>query len=288
MWFFLALAGALFQVLRNMSMKHLGHALDNTINVWSRVAFILPFAGAAVMLEGVPVVGEGFWVNSMLFGVTQGLGTLSLSRALSASSISLVTALWKMSLVLLVVVGYVVLGEIPTPVGLAGVGVSLVGVYLLNVQFARISPWAPLAALVNDPGQRWTLAAACCYAPSVVLIKQMALSSSVPFSILAGYSAATALLTPYALYRSRRNFRRLINHWPSLLGLGAFGSLGAWFSTTAYTFTVSSYVEAVKQVEVLFALAIGYLVFNEGATVRLIWPGAAVIMAGLVLLKVGG
>jgi hypothetical protein len=33
MWFGLALLSAFFQVLRNMSMKHLGHALDDTINV---------------------------------------------------------------------------------------------------------------------------------------------------------------------------------------------------------------------------------------------------------------
>src|SRR5687767_3912795 len=40
MWFGLALLSALFQVLRNMSMKHLGHELDDTINVWGRFTFI--------------------------------------------------------------------------------------------------------------------------------------------------------------------------------------------------------------------------------------------------------
>jgi len=38
---------ALFQVLRNMVMKRLGHALDETINVWGRFTFLLPFTGAA-------------------------------------------------------------------------------------------------------------------------------------------------------------------------------------------------------------------------------------------------
>ena len=43
-WFVLSIGSALFQVLRNMVMKRLGHALDETINVWGRFTFILPFA----------------------------------------------------------------------------------------------------------------------------------------------------------------------------------------------------------------------------------------------------
>ena len=44
MWLALALAAALFQVLRNTAMKRLGHALDEYINVWGRFTFLLPFA----------------------------------------------------------------------------------------------------------------------------------------------------------------------------------------------------------------------------------------------------
>jgi hypothetical protein len=33
LWFALSVGSALFQVLRNMVMKRLGHALDETINV---------------------------------------------------------------------------------------------------------------------------------------------------------------------------------------------------------------------------------------------------------------
>jgi hypothetical protein len=51
--------------------------------------------------------------------------------------------------------------------------------------------------------------------------------------------------------------------------------------------TVSSYVEAVKQVELLMALAVGYLVFGEGARVKLIWPGCVVMLIGLALLMLG-
>jgi uncharacterized membrane protein len=76
-------------------------------------------------------------------------------------------------------------------------------------------------------------------------------------------------------------------YWKSFVGMGLAGTLSTWAGTTAYTMTLSSYVEAVKQVEILLALAIGYLIFQEGARIRVIWAGTVVIMLGMILLKLG-
>ncbi len=287
MWFTLSLLSALFQVLRNVAMKRLGHALDETINVWGRFTFLLPFAALGVLIQGIPPVQKGFWTCGLLFGITQVLGTMSLSKALKKSDISLVTPLWKLSLILLVCWGYIALGEVPSGMGLSGLAFSLLGVYLLNIRQARISFWAPMAALVKDPGQRWTVGAAMGYAPSVVLIKKMALLSDPMFAMLMAYVVCSAMITPYTLYRSRQHFCMIRPHWKGFVALGACAALATLFGTTAYTLTVSSYVEAVKQVEVLLALMIGYFLFDEGATIRTIWPGTLVMLIGLVLLKLG-
>ena len=287
MWFILSLLSALFQVLRNVAMKRLGHALDDTINVWGRFAFLLPFAALGVLFRGIPPIQKGFWLYGLLFGITQVLGTLSLSKALKKSDISLVTSLWKLSLILLVCWGYLALKEVPSALGLAGLILSVLGVYLLNIHQARISFWAPLVALFKDSGQRWTVGAAMGYAPSVVLIKKMALLSDPMFAVLMAYVYCFVLITPYTLYRSRRHFSKIRSYWKGFVSLGLCAALSTWFGTTAYTMTVSSYVEAVKQVEVLFALIIGYFFFNEGPTIRTIWLGTLVMLMGLVLIKLG-
>jgi drug/metabolite transporter (DMT)-like permease len=287
MWFSLALLSALFQVLRNMAMKHLGHALDENINVWGRFTFLLPFALAGVLVQGVPRIQAGFWTTAALFGIVQVLATLSLSRALKVSDISLVTALWKISVLILAVWGYLALGERPSGMGLAGVCVSVLGVYLLNVHRARVSFLAPLVSLVQDAGQRWTVLAGLGYAVAVVLIKKLALLSDPVFAVLMGYVFCAALVTPWVLYTSARQFRHIGRYWKSFVGMGLCGTLSTWFGTTAYTMTVAAYVEAAKQVEILLALAIGYLFFQEGARIRVIWAGTVIIMAGMVLLKLG-
>jgi drug/metabolite transporter (DMT)-like permease len=287
LWFGLALGSALFQVLRNMVMKRLGHALDETINVWGRFTFILPFAGLALLYEGMPVLHPGVWGACLLFAISQITGTQFLAMALNVAEISLVTALWKLSVILLVGWGFLALGEVPSLLGALGVVVSVIGVYLININRARVSPWAPLMALVRDPGQRYTLGAAMFYAPSVVFIKKIALLSSPSFAVFMGYVFCSVLITPFALYRSARHFPQIGRHWLGFLSLGAFAAISTQLGTTAYTLTVSSYVEAVKQVELLIALAIGHVVFGEGARIRSIWLGCVVMLAGMVMLMLG-
>jgi drug/metabolite transporter (DMT)-like permease len=287
LWFVLALGSALFQVLRNMAMKRLGHALDETINVWGRFTFILPFAAIGVALDGVPPLHAGVWLYCLLFAASQIIATQFLSLALYKAEISLVTALWKLSILFLVVWGFLALGERPSPLGLAGVLVSVAGVYLVNVSRARVSLLAPVMALVRDPGQRYTLGSALFFAPSVIFIKKLALLSSASFAVFAGYVFCSALITPLVLYRSARHFRQVGRYWLSFVGLGAFAAVSTLLGTRAYTLTVSSYVEAVKQVEILMALVIGAVVFGERAKVRVIWLGCVVMLAGMIMLMLG-
>jgi uncharacterized membrane protein len=284
MWLALALAAALFQVLRNTAMKRLGHALDEYINVWGRFTFLLPFAFLGCVLGGFPTLKAGFVGWCALFGVSQTLSTLALSKALKLSEISLVTALWKVSLLVLLGMAWVTIGEHPTALGVAGVLLSATGVYLLNVHRARIGFWQPLVVLVSDRGQRYTLLAALLYAPSVITIKQAILASNAAMGTLGGYLAASLIMTPVAVSTSARHFARLPRHWKEFVALGLFAALTTISQGHAYTLTLSSYVEAVKQIEILFAMVVGVLAFGEAQRVRESALGAVVMLIGMVLL----
>jgi drug/metabolite transporter (DMT)-like permease len=283
MWLLLSLAAALFQVLRNTTMKRLGHALDEYINVWGRFTFLLPFAFAACVASGWPELKPGFFGWCLAFGVLQTLSTLALSKALKLSQISLVTALWKVSLLILLGMG-VTIGEYPSALGVAGVLLSASGVYLLNVRSARISPLAPLRVLFTDRGQRYTLVAALLYAPSVITIKQAILASNTAVGTFGTYLAASLVVTPLALTTSARHFKAVPRYWKEFIALGLFAALTTLSQGKAYTLTLSSYVEAVKQIEILFAMGIGVVAFGEGKKVRESALGAGVMLLGMVLL----
>jgi drug/metabolite transporter (DMT)-like permease len=286
-WFLLSVGSAMFQVLRNMVMKRIGHALDETISVWGRFTFILPFAALPLFFTGIPPLRDGVWLYSALFGICQLIATQFLAMALKQAEISLVTAIWKLSVIFLVAWGFFTLGETPSLLGIVGVLVSVVGVYLINVERSRVSLWAPIASLATDKGQRYTVVSALFYAPNVVLIKKVALLSSPTFAVFLGYVFCAVFVTPLALWRSSRHFAQLGKHWWSFVALGVCAAVSTQLGTTAYTLTVSSYVEAVKQIEVLIALVVGYFVFKEGARIRTIWLGCTVMLLGLVLLMLG-
>jgi len=285
MWLLLALVAALCQVLRNTVMKRLGHSLDEYINVWGRFTFLLPFAGLFVLWKGVPVIKPGFYTACACFAVSQTISTMALSKALKLSQISMVTALWKVSLLVLLVLAYLTLREVPSALGIAGILVSMSGVYLLNVNRAHIAWWAPLAVLFTDRGLRYTLLAALFFAPSVVTIKWAMQCSDPYMGTLGGYLAASLLVTPIVLVTSRKHFAEVLRYWKAFVSFGLFAALTTVTQGTAYLMTLSSYVEAVKQVEILFAMGIGIAVFGERQKVRDIAPGALVMLAGVVLLS---
>ncbi|HYL81347.1 MAG TPA: hypothetical protein VEU07_11075, partial [Candidatus Acidoferrum sp.] len=118
--------------------------------------------------------------------------------------------------------------------------------------------------------------------------KQAILLSDPYTGALCCYAAASLWVTPLVLVTSRSQFAQVPGHWKEFAGLGLFASLATVAQGTAYTLTLSSYVEAVKQVEILLALLVGGLAFGERQTAREIAPGACVMLAGMVLLSLAG
>src|SRR2546422_11765219 len=147
----MSLAAASFQALRNTAMTRLGHAFDEYINVWGRFTFLLPFAFVACLWSGWPTFAPSFVPWCLAFGACQTASTLALSKALKLSEISLVTALWKVSLLLLLGMG-VLIGEQPSAMGVAGVSRGAGGVDLLDVRSAEDSPLPRLPVLFADRG----------------------------------------------------------------------------------------------------------------------------------------
>ncbi len=186
------------------------------------------------------------------------------------------------------VLGYFTLREVPTGGGVLGILVTVAGVYLINVRGAGRSIWAPLAVLVTDRGLRYTLFAALLYAPAVITAKSAVLASDAYVGALGPYAAASLLVTPLVLATSRHRFRHVPRYWKEFLGMGVFAALTSVCHGLAYQLTLSSYVEAVKQVEVLFALGIGWMVFGERERARQSLWGCLAIAAGAALINLAG
>ena len=284
MWWLFSIASALCQVGRNAVMKDLGHSLDEYINVWGRFFFLLPFALAASWIVGFPKVGPDYWLYSFLAGFAQVISTLLLSKSFKYGEISVAVTIWKLQVVLLAAFGVIFLQETVTPGGIAGILVSLFGVYLLNMSRARLSLAEPILLLLREKGMRYALFSALTLAPTILLFKKTAQVGDPYFSTLTNYIFASLLVFPLVVKKSARHLVVLPRYLGRFLAMGFFGAAATIFGSLGYVRSVAAYVEAVKQVEIPVTLAVGVIFFNERERVQAIWPGCIILMLGLFIL----
>ncbi|MED5578868.1 MAG: EamA family transporter [Nitrospinota bacterium] len=283
-WIALSLIAAMAQVLRNVSMKSIGHSLDEYINVLGRFFMTLPFAGIVLYLTGIPEIHPDFYIACSIFAVSQTIATLALSKALLYGKIGAVTALWKISIVWLMLLEYFTSDESPTFFGVIGILITLLGVYFLNVSRSKISFWEPLRILFRDKGMRYALISSIMFAPSALTFKWAAISSSGPMGTFGTYVAAFIFMLPISFYKSTSNFSKIPSVWKAFFALGFFAALNSLILAEAYQMTFASYVESVRQTEVLLAIFIGYIFFKEKERFWEVFVGGSIIISGLVVL----
>jgi drug/metabolite transporter (DMT)-like permease len=284
MWWLFSLLSAASQAARSLVMKDLGHKLDEYVNVWGRFVFLLPFTFAVSYCVGFPEVDSRFWIVSLAAGISQVIGTLLLSKAFKYGDISISTAIWKLHVIFVLLLGVLFLRERVTPLGILGIMVSLFGVYLLNSRKAHVSLAEPILLLFKDKALRYALLAAVAVSPTILLFKRAAQLSDPFFSSFTNHVFAALILLPLVIRNSSRNLKKVPRYFGRFLLLGLFACGSTVFGNIAYVASVSSYVEAVKQVEILLALIVGFVVFNERENIKEIGAGCAIIAGGILIL----
>ena len=289
MWWIFSVLSAGAQVARNVVMKDLGHKLDEYINVWGRFTFLLPFALVATLYVGIPELKEGFWVNSILAGLLVAISTIYLSKAFKCSDISIATVLWKVNIVIILLAMEIFLmGESVTLWESAGIFVTLLGVYLLNIEKVHVSWYQPIKQLFAEDGLKYAVIAGSLLAPATFFFRKTVLLSDVFFPTFMNWAFASLFMLPLVLIKSRKHLKVVHMHSKKFFSMGFLAFLTNLTGNAAYALTLATYVEAVKQIEVLFALFVGALFYKEHERVKEIWPGCTIIMLGILILIFSG
>jgi drug/metabolite transporter (DMT)-like permease len=168
--------------------------------------------------------------------------------------------------------------------GIAGILVSLFGIYLLNVSRAHLSLVEPILLLLRERGLRFALLAALTITPTILLFKKTAQLGDPYFCTLTNYVFASLLSFPWVLRNSARHLPVLPRYLGRFFIMGLFAATSTIFGSIGYIRSAAAYVEAVKQIEIPVTLAVGVLFFNEREQVRAIWPGCLILMVGLFIL----
>jgi drug/metabolite transporter (DMT)-like permease len=229
----------------------------------------------------------GFWPWMAVLLPLEVAAMLLYMTAIRDHALALTLPYLAFTPVLVVVTGWLLLGEQVTGAGLAGVLLVVAGSWQLNAEQARWGDWhtwsAPWLAIVRHAGSRRMLAAAALYSLTSVLGKG-ALQYLPALSFGALYFLLLGLVTSLGgQLREPGLVRRVWRRPGAVLLVGVVHSLMVVTHFLAVAQVEVAYMIAVKRTSLLFGLLYGALCFGEdrlGAHLL----GAALMLAGVGLI----
>lgn len=285
-WILYALAGAFFAALNRTLMKGVApHVTDQMIVLWRNVFAAAP-AVLLLFITETPPLGNPFFYSIPIACVIDVCAIMLMSRSLRSSSMGGSVPMLSFTPVFLLLTGWLILGEKPNLLGLTGIIIVVAGSYYLGSRGTRRHLLEPFYMILRDPGPRYMLGAAACFAVAGPYFK-LALLNSSPYFTLAFSLPLASLLT---LFYHLLGGGSLISVFPRrgtfmllALGLSVFGV--ALTTNLAFETGLTSYVVSIKRISIVFNIIIGAYFFQE-TEVRKHLAAAAVMIAGAVIIAV--
>ncbi|MFA5294524.1 MAG: EamA family transporter [Methanoregulaceae archaeon] len=205
-WFAFALVGALSQAGYNLAVK----VLLRTVRPFPLAGFSF-LSGSLVLfavsfITGIPDTGPGL-LPAVAVTVAINIGaTVLFYRALVTTDLSLSVPMLAFTPVFLILTSFLILGELPSPAGAAGILLVATGAYLLNLEYRDGSPCSltgPFLRLRRDRGIQAMLLVSFLYSISVNYDKRVVEESDPVFgSAIVLLLLGAAFLTLAALQGS--------------------------------------------------------------------------------------
>ncbi len=305
-WLLLAAGAATFYALQGAWTKRITTEVSRLAATWALFAFSFPLLGGYLALRGVPAVEPAFWpaLATNLF-VLYPLSMYLFVSAMTEGDLGLTYPLLALTPIMIVPVEWVLLGETPELQGLAGIVLVIAGVYLLNFRREDASLLAPFAAVARDPGARRGLAVAVLWAVGGTVDRVAVVHSSPAFYGTVITGGLTFLgLAPLAWTGAFRRPEPEAGDGEDdsgggtasvltaraglfLLVQGVLNGLMFVCQMEALRLSLAAYVITIKRTGTLLSVLLGWAFFQEGL-VRKRLAGAAVIVAGVALVALGG
>ncbi|PIE12897.1 MAG: hypothetical protein CSA70_08040 [Rhodobacterales bacterium] len=291
-WILLSIAAAAFQTLRFMIQKSLSMTtLSPGGATLARFLFSAPFVAAllvaylAIRGAGFPSVGERFWIYGVTGGIAQILATWCVVALFAQRSFAVGITFKKTEVMQTALVGFILLGDTVSSMGIAAIFLGLVGVLYLSNPTRKQGLFLNRAVALGIVSGALFAVSAVAYRGATLevqsgdaLLRALLALAVVTWFQTVGLSAWLVWRAPGELGNVLRSYRSSV--WMGLTGMA--GSI-CWF--TAFTLQNAAYVFAVGQVEVIFSIMASVMFFSERMSHREM-TGIALVTSSILLLVV--
>ncbi|MBK5941007.1 DMT family transporter [Halochromatium roseum] len=289
LWILFSLLSAFFHASRLAVTKHLSLTLSvRALTLYVNLASLLVTLPLIVWHHDFPFEDRVYLQVVLLGGLLSGLGGWALNVAIHRSEVSLVGPILTLTPAFVIIIEWLLTGALPGALGFLGIGLLVIGSYILALSHEQEDWHRPLLRLVTNPGSAFTLTAAACFATASTLGRiGIERSDPLSFAVMVAIVNPIVLLTLFSV-QDRRFYRevlppQLARQARPLLLLGVLFALMRIADQIALSMTLASYAMAVKRTAGMFSVLIGRWYFGEGRT-RAKLIGSAVMLIGLFLL----
>lgn len=287
LWFILAILTALAMSSEGAWLKKYFSHLGPYEMGMASIIYSLPLFAIAMILIPHPPLPYQFWAAFLGTFVLNGIAYFLYVRAIQISPLSLTIPYLAFTPAFMIFTGRILLDEEPSPLGIAGILVSLAGGYLLNLDVTKWSPLEPLRAALRERGSRHMLVVAVIYSLSSVLDKKAILHSSPIFFGIFFYIVFAPTLFILLLLGQKISW----DFWLRNPGKGIVAGLLVFahsvFHVWALSLTKAAYMISVKRLSILFSVIYGWIIFGESNMAARL-GGAVLMMLGAVIIALAG
>ncbi|MEL7151214.1 MAG: DMT family transporter [Pseudomonadota bacterium] len=291
LWVIFSITAAAAQTLRFAIQKVLAAGtLSPAAATWARFLWSWPLAlGLALAYAQAtdaarPEVSTAFFAYGLAGGVFQILATICTVSLFRQRAFAVGITFKKTEVMLTAVVGYVLLGDVIPAWGAAAIALGFVGVLLLSEPPSGGSIFNRAAGIGLLSGVLFALSAVTYRGAALALdTGDPILTGGVTLAVVAAWQ--TAILGVWLWAREPGQISATLKAWRPTLGISLFSLVGSWSWFAAFSLMNAAYVFAVGQIELIFSLLVGWLVFGEKLTLRET-VGLAVLTASIIAIAV--
>lgn len=262
---------------------------DVSVVTWAGQAFGVPLLALNLILffGPLPRVDVWFFIGILGSALLNTLAHLSGTQALKEGEASLVAPLFAFGPAVTLLVSSFTLREIPQLLPLIGVGLMIIGAYLLGLS-SWYEAFEPLRAVAHQRALWLAIGASLLWGITPVFEKTAIQHTFPENPTAAAFGALLALalfLFPIMSRRVSRPFVQIRSGLRGFVVLGIIGGVAPLLAYAAYRLGLVGYVTALFKMSSVFALLWAFIFLRETNVLSRL-PGALVMVIGAILIAV--
>lgn len=227
---------------------------------------------------------SNYWAMLGITSILSAVATVFAVKGFKYGEVSQIVPLYTFIPAMLLLTSFITLGEFPPVQGIVGVILIILGAYFVNVHHHGIHPLEPIANIAKNKGSRNTMYAVTIFS-ILANVDKIALRDVTPaFWMVSVIIASSLPLIPFAISKPKQERKKIRSRKKLLIATAITGGGAILAQYTAIQHTFTSYVFAIKRIDVILTIILSWIFLREHEFVKRL-EGAVLMVAGAIIIS---